>query len=122
MRYFIPRLILACVGLVFTATGSPTVVAQQTAQQAWPTVADRAVRPPESWESESRKFEAADKQAPPPQSGVVFVGSSSIVRWDLAKYFPELGPKAINRGFGGSVSADATYYADRIVTPYKPRI
>ena len=94
----------------------------QTQQQSWPTVANREVRPPESWEADIKKFEAGDKQAPPPQNGIVFVGSSSIVRWDLTKYFPEFGPNAINRGFGGSVAADAVYYADRIVTSYKPRI
>src|SRR5262245_13612394 len=81
----------------------PALEAQQ--QQAWPTVANREVRPPQSWEDDIKKFEAADKQMPPPQNGIVFVGSSSIVRWDLAKYFPEIGPKAINRGFGGSIAA-----------------
>jgi lysophospholipase L1-like esterase len=28
----------------------------------------------------------------------------------------------INRGFGGSAIADSTYYADRIVAPYQPRL
>jgi lysophospholipase L1-like esterase len=28
----------------------------------------------------------------------------------------------INRGFGGSRIADSTYYADRIIVPYQPRI
>lgn len=60
--------------------------------------------------------------SPPPQGGVVFVGSSSIVRWNLPESFPELGARAINRGFGGSLIADSVRYADRIVIPYKPRI
>ena len=47
---------------------------------------------------------------------------SSIVRWNLPESFPELGTKAINRGFGGSLIADSVYFADRIVIPYKPRI
>jgi lysophospholipase L1-like esterase len=119
------RRVVAVVGVgLVLAIGSLTLVAQQAqpAQQAWPTVANRAVRPPQSWENDIKKFEAADKLTPVPQNGVVFIGSSSIVRWDVAKYFPELGPKAINRGFGGTVAADATYYADRIVIPYKPAI
>jgi lysophospholipase L1-like esterase len=103
---------------VLLITGSASLVAQQP---AWPTVANREVRPPQTWEDAIRKFEAADKQTPVPPNGIVFIGSSSIVRWDLAKYFPELGARAINRGFGGSVAADATYYVDRIVIPYKPR-
>src|SRR5215468_7893793 len=96
------------------AAGSSSLIAQQAQQQEWPTVANRDIRPPQSWENDIKKFEAADKLTPPPQNGVVFIGSSSIVRWDVAKYFPKLGPRAINRGFGGSIAADATYYADRI--------
>jgi lysophospholipase L1-like esterase len=73
------------------------------------------------WEPTIRRFEDADKAAPPAQNAVVFVGASSIVRWNLPESFPELGPQAINRGFGGSLAADTTRYAERIVTPYKPR-
>jgi len=76
---------------------------------------------PERWEPTIRKFEEADKLTPPPQNGIVFIGASSIVRWNLAESFPELGPRAINRGFGGSLAADSTRYADRIVVPYQPR-
>lgn len=74
------------------------------------------------WEADIAKFEAADRQNPPPANGVVFIGSSSIVRWKLAEAFPELGASAINRGFGGSGIADAVQYVDRVVVPYKPRI
>jgi len=74
------------------------------------------------WESAIKKFEDADKVAPPPQNAIVFIGASSIVRWNLRESFPELGAQAINRGFGGSLAADSTRYADRIVIPYKPRI
>ena len=74
------------------------------------------------WESAIKKFEDADKVAPPPQNAIVFIGASSIVRWNLKESFPELGAQAINRGFGGSLAADSTRYADRIVIPYKPRI
>ena len=74
------------------------------------------------WEPTIRKFEEADKLAPLPQNAIVFIGASSIVRWNLPESFPELGPRAINRGFGGSLAADSTRYAGRIVIPYKPRI
>ena len=74
------------------------------------------------WESAIKKFEEADKLSPPPQNAIVFIGASSIVRWNLKESFPELGAQAINRGFGGSLAADSTRYADRIVIPYKPRM
>jgi len=77
---------------------------------------------PDRWEATIKRFEEQDKVAPPPQNAIVFIGASSIVRWPLTESFPQLGAKAINRGFGGSLAADSTRYADRIVIPYKPRI
>src|SRR5436853_370464 len=85
----------------------------------WAQVADADA---DRWESAIKKFEDADKVAPPPQNAIVFIGASSIVRWNLRESFPELGPQAINRGFGGSLAADSVRYADRIVIPYKPRM
>src|SRR5438067_10907502 len=76
----------------------------------------------ERWDAAIQKFEDQDKVSPPPQNGIVFIGASSIVRWNLPEYFPELGAKAINRGFGGSQSVDAVRYVERIVVPYHPRI
>ena len=76
---------------------------------------------PDRWEPTIKKFEDADRIAPPPQNAIVFIGASSIVRWNLPESFPELGARAINRGFGGSLAADSTRYADRIVIPYKPQ-
>ncbi len=64
-------------------------------------------------------FEKADKADPPPKGGLVFIGSSSIRKWDLAKSFPDL--HAVNRGFGGSQISDSIRYADRILIPLKPK-
>src|SRR5215203_5626091 len=75
---------------------------------------------PERWEKELAAFDAADKAAPPPQGQVVFIGSSSIQRWDLAKSFPDL--KAINRGIAGSELGDAVRLVDRLVLAYSPRL
>jgi lysophospholipase L1-like esterase len=75
---------------------------------------------PDKWTADIKKFEAADKTNPPPAHSVVFVGSSSIVKWTSLKAdFP--GIPVINRGFGGSELADSVFYADRIVIPYRPR-
>jgi len=76
----------------------------------------------EKWDPAIAKFEAQDRLAPPPKDGVVFIGASSIVRWNLPEYFPELGAEAINRGFGGSESVDSVRYVNRIVIPYDPRV
>lgn len=75
---------------------------------------------PDRWEPAIKTFEAQDIQSPPPKDQIVFVGASSIVRWNLTDSFPDL--KAINRGFGGSYMSDSTRYASRIVVPYQPRI
>ena len=73
------------------------------------------------WEQDMQRFAAADAIAPPPKHAVLFIGSSSIRFWDtLATDFP--GVPVINRGFGGSQIRDSTWYADRIVVPYAPRM
>jgi len=77
---------------------------------------------PDRWESSIAKFEAQDKTNPPAPGGIVFVGSSSIVYWNLPGCFPQLGAQAVNRGFGGSLIGDSARYVDRIVIPYKPRL
>jgi lysophospholipase L1-like esterase len=80
-----------------------------------------AAQPPaDRWEKDIVAFEAADRISPPPKGEIVFVGSSSILRWDTAAWFPDL--KIINRGFGGSDLADSVRYVDRIVIPYAPRL
>src|SRR5438128_1826027 len=70
------------------------------------------------WEKEITAIEKRLTVNPPKPGGVFFVGSSSIVKWDLGKWFPDRG--YVNVGFGGSVIADSTHFAPRIVTPYKP--
>jgi lysophospholipase L1-like esterase len=76
---------------------------------------------PERWQAEIVSLVASDAAHPPPQHAVLFVGSSSIRLWTtITTDFP--GVPTINRGFGGSVIADSTYYADRMIVPYHPRL
>ena len=77
-------------------------------------------------ESESRwgpyiqRFEGSDKNNPPLQGAILFVGSSSILYWRTLT--EDMAPlKVINRGFGGSQMFELNMFRDRIVTNYKPR-
>ena len=78
----------------------------------------RPVDPFAKWEKNIAAIEKRLAAAPPKPGGVFFAGSSSIVQWDLNKSFPDGG--YVNVGFGGSVIADNTHFAPRIVTPHKP--
>lgn len=82
--------------------------------------ASTALAAPEKWTAAIDALVKNDATNPPPTGAVVFVGSSSIVKWtSLATDFPQV--KTINRGFGGSELFDSVFYADRVVIPYKPR-
>lgn len=85
-----------------------------------PAARGAAPHDPQRWESHIQAFEKQDRERPPMPDGVLFVGSSSIVRWKLGEAFPDLG--ALNRGFGGSEVADSLHYADRVILPYRPRV
>lgn len=83
-------------------------------------LAQKAAHDSSRWEKDIAKFEAEDKTNAPPKGALLFIGSSTIVRWKtLAQDYPE--HKVINRGFGGSQIADSVNFADRIVIPYAPR-
>lgn len=75
---------------------------------------------PARWEPTIQRFEEQDRQLMPPKGGIVFVGASSIVRWDVAAFFPDLD--VLNRGFGGSELADVAHFVPRTILPHEPRI
>lgn len=55
-----------------------------------------------------------------PHNPIVFVGSSSIRKWDnVERTFGQYD--VMNRGVGGAVINDIIYYLDDLVTGYKPR-
>jgi lysophospholipase L1-like esterase len=103
-RFSVPRIAACAAGLLCHAAWA----AEPAAPVGW------------KWEEAIAAFEAADRDAPPRSGGVVFVGSSSIRRWDLRASFPDL--PVVNRGFGGSELPDATRAADRILRPHSPRL
>ena len=56
----------------------------------------------------------------PNAHSILFIGSSSIRKWDnLSQVFGNYN--IINRGIGGAVIDDIMYYLDDLVFPYKPR-
>lgn len=75
---------------------------------------------PARFESSIARFEAADRQSPPIPGSMLFLGSSSITYWDVARAFP--GMRTIKRGYGGSHVSDHIRFADRILFPYQPRL
>jgi lysophospholipase L1-like esterase len=75
---------------------------------------------PDRWERFVAAYDEADKVSPPLKNEIVFVGSSTIRRWDVATYFPDL--KIINRGIDGTELSDAVRYIDRLVLRYEPRL
>jgi lysophospholipase L1-like esterase len=71
------------------------------------------------WEDSIAAYESADAENPPAPGSIVFVGSSSILFWGTLAQ--DMAPMPVlNRGFGGSLIAHSTHFADRIVTPYEP--
>ena len=75
--------------------------------------------PENQWEPAIQEFERQDRVAPPPRGATLFVGSSSIARWDtLQQDFPFAS--TLQRGFGGSRLDDSVHFADRIIIPYAP--
>jgi lysophospholipase L1-like esterase len=73
------------------------------------------------WEKAIAAFESQDQKTPPPSEGVLFIGSSSIRKWDtLSEDFPD--KDVINRGFGGAKIPDSIHFFERIVHPYKPSV
>lgn len=56
----------------------------------------------------------------PPKNPVLFIGSSSIRKWDDAQWtFAEYN--ALNRGIGGAVTNDIIRYLNDLVFKYRPK-
>lgn len=73
---------------------------------------------PARFEKEIRAFEIKDSLNAPRAHAVLFIGSSSIRRWDsLNTYFK--GRYVVNRGFGGSHASDLLFYFKRIMAAWK---
>ena len=71
--------------------------------------------------AEIDRFLEADRASPPAACQVLFVGSSSIVKW-RGSLAADMAPMpVIDRGFGGSHVEYVNRWFDEIVAPYRPR-
>jgi lysophospholipase L1-like esterase len=75
---------------------------------------------PQRFDSAFVRFARWDSQNAYPRNAVLFVGSSSIVRWSTAEAFP--GLPVINRGFGGSQASDVLPWVEESVLKYDPAV
>lgn len=76
---------------------------------------------PLEWQEDVEAFEIAALTEPTPPGAVLFIGSSSIRRWD--SLHEDMAPiPIIKRGFGGSRLFDSIYWADRLVFAHEPAV
>lgn len=75
---------------------------------------------PDYWAGEISEFERQDVSNPPPKGGIVFVGGRDVRLWETLG--EDMAPlQVLNRGFGGAYLDHLTYFAARIIKPYRPR-
>jgi lysophospholipase L1-like esterase len=103
----------------FGGSAQPIVLIMGMSLVAATTRADEEPLSPLRFSKQIEAFAQQDVESPPKPGAIVFVGSSSIRLWNLAKSFGDLN--AINRGFGGSQISDVLHYADEVILKYKPR-
>jgi lysophospholipase L1-like esterase len=73
---------------------------------------------PQRYEKDIEAFRNFDARNALPKNPALFVGSSTIVKWQTADAFP--GFSVINRGFGGNVIEDVLYYYKDVIGKYHP--
>jgi len=100
-----------CTSLPISVSGQVAVESPAKVKKPKPQGFDR-------WESSIQKLEQQIADGSSKPGGVLFLGSSSIRKWDLGKWFPD--QQTTNHGFGGSEVADSLYFFDRIVKPLRP--
>lgn len=103
-----PKLFFALALLVVIISANPTAGLAQTGIE------------PHAFAAEVETFRRWDRQFQVPPHPIVFTGSSSIRKWDnLQVAFGSYN--VINRGIGGAVTNDITYFLKDLVFAYQPR-
>ncbi|MCG8648344.1 MAG: GDSL-type esterase/lipase family protein [Pirellulales bacterium] len=74
----------------------------------------------EKWEKAIEKLEQLDRSEAEPTDGILFIGSSSIRRWD--NIAADMAPyPVIRRGYGGAKFSDVAVFARRLIHPHQYR-
>lgn len=100
---------------------SPLLVLALLSQVAGQANTQRKAEPgPERWEKAIQALEQLDKKEDHPSDAILFLGSSSVRRWetiaeDMAPY------PVIRRGYGGAKYSDLRVYAKRLTHPHEVR-
>lgn len=72
------------------------------------------------FQSTIERWRAQDDRSPPPEGGLLIVGSSSVRRWDgFARAYRAHRP--IQRGFGGAQLGEVALFAQDLVVRHNPR-
>lgn len=74
----------------------------------------------EKWEGDIKKLEQLDKDETDAPGSILFVGSSSMRRWDTMQEDMKPWP-SIRRGYGGAKFTDLAVYIDRLVANHDYR-
>lgn len=110
----------------FAAIISFLLLYQVTSESASLTTADEAILSRhhamaiEKWGKEISLLENKDSQEPDPQDAILFVGSSSIRRWESMA--EDMAPwPTVRRGYGGAKLSDLVIFIQRIIAKHDYR-
>ncbi len=106
--------------LLLTVWIAAAAGAQQDSDAGLPFLETYRQAATERWEDDIQKLEAQDKNETDPADAVLFIGSSSIRRWDEIAI--DMAPyRTIRRGYGGAKYSDLAIYAQRLLHPHQYR-
>ncbi len=72
------------------------------------------------WQKSIDQFDQLNQQQPDPVDGILFIGSSSIRRWDSIA--TDMAPyRTIRRGYGGAKYPDMALFVQQIIRPHQYR-
>ncbi|TWU35101.1 GDSL-type esterase/lipase family protein [Novipirellula artificiosorum] len=114
----IPSLCAALLALspcfVFSQGAAPRAIAESAADDVLAPVRAAAIA---RWENDIVHLEKKDETLLANENAVLFIGSSSIRRWDSLA--TDMAPyPTINRGYGGAKYSDIAVFADRLIQPH----
>jgi hypothetical protein len=74
----------------------------------------------EKWGEDIAKLKALDKKEKYSKEAILFLGSSSVRRWETIK--EDMAPyEVIQRGYGGAKYADLAVFAEELIAPHEFR-